>query len=199
MADLVDVYKILEGGVLFHTRLEKLKYQEGKLYLKTTPLAKRFILTGDIINLGYMNFMLPGRVVGKNEHIIVDIFYAGEGRLGDRSKPRVPVQRDQGFVVLLKIEGVFRAFAPIDISEGGFSIVVTDVSIVPNMLNKSLDFKITGREELSGVSGAARLVGIMEESTYSSKLAFEIDVDDANSTKIRLYVVNTIKRLLSST
>ena len=51
MAKLVDVYKILEGGILFHTRLEKLKYQEGMLYLKTTPLAGRFILTGDTINL----------------------------------------------------------------------------------------------------------------------------------------------------
>ncbi len=197
MAELVDVYKTLEGGVLFHARLEKLRYQEGKLYLGTTSLARRLILTGDVINLGYMNFMLPGRVVGKNEHIIVDIFYAGEGRLGDRSKPRVPVQRDQTFVVLLKINGVFRAFAPIDISEGGFSIAVTDVSIVPDMLNRSLDFKITGREELSGVSGSAKLVGIMEESTYTLKLAFEIDVDDVNSTKIRLYVINTIKRLLS--
>ncbi len=197
MAELVDVYKTLEGGVLFHARLEKLRYQEGKLYLGTTSLARRLILTGDVINLGYMNFVLPGRVVGKNEHIIVDLFYAGEGRLGDRSKPRVPVQRDQAFVVLLKVNGVFRAFAPIDISEGGFSIAVTDVSIVPDMLNRSLDFKITGREELSGVSGSAKLVGIMEESTYTLKLAFEIDVDDVNSTKIRLYVINTIKRLLS--
>lgn len=197
MADLVDVYKNLEGGILFHTRLEKLKYQEGKVYLNTTPLAKRLILTGDIINLGYMNFVLPGRVVGKNEHIIVNIFYAGEGRLGDRSKPRVPVQKDYSFMVLLKIDGIFRTFEPFDISEGGFSLTISDVSLIPELINRNLDFKITGREELSGVSGTARLVGIMEEKPYSSKLAFEIDVDDANSTKIRLYVINTIKRLLS--
>ncbi len=199
MADLVDVYKILEGGVLFHTRLEKLKYQEGMLYLKTTPLAGRFILTGDIINLGYMSFVIPGRVVGKSNQIIVNIFYTGEGKLGDRSKPRVPVQRDQAFTVLLKIDSVFRAFIPFDISEGGFSLVVTDTSIIPEMLNKRLDFKITGREELAGVSGSARLVGIMEEKTFLPKLAFEIDVDDASSTKIRLYVINTINRLLSGT
>lgn len=197
MAKLVDVYKILEGGILFHTRLEKLKYQEGMLYLKTTPLAGRFILTGDIINLGYMSFVIPGRVVGKSNQIIVNIFYTGEGKLGDRSKPRVPVQKDQTFTVLLKIDGIFRAFMPLDISEGGFSLVVTDTSIIPEMLNKRLDFKITGREELSGVSGSARLVGIMEENTSTSKLSFEIDVDDASSTKIRLYVINTINRLLS--
>ena len=197
MAKLVDVYKILEGGILFHTRLEKLKYQEGMLYLKTTPLAGRFILTGDTINLGYMNFVIPGTVVEKSNQIIVNIFYTGEGKLGDRSKPRVPVQKDKVFVVLLKIDGSFRAFMPLDISEGGFSLVVTDTSIIPEMLNKRLDFKITGREELSGVSGSARLVGIMEEKTFISKLTFEIDVDDASSTKIRLYVVNTINRLLS--
>ncbi len=197
MAKLVDVYKILEGGILFHTRLEKLKYQEGMLYLKTTPLAGRFILTGDIINLGYMSFVIPGRVVGKSNQIIVNIFYTGEGKLGDRSKPRVPVQKDKVFVVFLKIDGSFRAFMPLDISEGGFSLVVTDTSIIPEMLNKRLDFKITGREELSGVSGSARLVGIMEEKTFISKLTFEIDVDDASSAKIRLYVINTINRLLS--
>ncbi|WPM32847.1 hypothetical protein IAE16_03990 [Hydrogenobacter sp. T-2] len=197
MAKFVDVYKILEGGILFHTRLEKLKYQEGMLYLKTTPLAGRFILTGDIINLGYMSFVIPGRIVGKSNQIIVNIFYTGEGKLGDRSKPRVPVQKDQTFMVLLKIDGVFRAFVPLDISEGGFSLVVTDTSIIPEMLNKRLDFKITGREELSGVSGSARLVGIMEENTSTSKLSFEVDVDDVSSTKIRLYAINTIKRLLS--
>ncbi len=197
MAKLVDVYKILEGGILFHTRLEKLKYQEGMLYLKTTPLAGRFILTGDTINLGYMNFVIPGTVVEKSNQIIVNIFYTGEGKLGDRSKPRVPVQKDKVFVVLLKIDGSFRAFMPLDISEGGFSLVVTDTSIIPEMLNKRLDFKITGREELSGVSGSARLVGIMEEGTSTSKLSFEIDVDDASSTKIRLYVINAINRLLS--
>ncbi|MEJ7555084.1 MAG: hypothetical protein WKI49_01540 [Aquificaceae bacterium] len=197
MAKLVDVYKILEGGILFHTRLEKLKYQEGMLYLKTTPLAGRFILTGDTINLGYMNFVIPGTVVEKSNQIIVNIFYTGEGKLGDRSKPRVPVQKDKVFVVLLKIDGSFRAFMPLDISEGGFSLVVTDTSIIPEMLNKRLDFKITGREELSGVSGSARLVGIMEEKTFISKLTFEIDVDDASSAKIRLYVINAINRLLS--
>ena len=197
MAKLVDVYKILEGGILFHTRLEKLKYQEGMLYLKTTPLAGRFILTGDTINLGYMNFVIPGTVVEKSNQIIVNIFYTGEGKLGDRSKPRVPVQKDKVFVVLLKIDGSFRAFMPLDISEGGFSLVVTDTSIITEMLNKRLDFKITGREELSGVSGSARLVGIMEEKTFISKLTFEIDVDDASSAKIRLYVINAINRLLS--
>ncbi|MEJ5338568.1 MAG: hypothetical protein ACK42C_03205 [Aquificaceae bacterium] len=197
MAELIDVYKNLEGGILFHTKLEKLKYQEGKVYLNPTPLARRLILTGDVINLGYMNFVLPGRVVGKNENIIVNIFYAGEGRLGDRSKPRVPVQKEHAFMVLLKIGGIFRTFEPVDISEGGFSLVITDSSLVPEMMNKSLDFKITGREELSGVSGTARLVGIVEERPYSSKLAFEVDIDDASSTKIRLYVINTIKRLLS--
>ncbi len=196
MADFVDVYKTLEGSVLFHARLEKIKYQEGKVYLSATPLARRLILTGDVINPGYMCFVLPGRVVGKNEQIIVDIFYAGEKRFGDRSKPRVPVQKDRTFVVLLKIDGIFRAFTPLDISEGGFSLGLTDTSIVPGMLDRSFDFKIAGREELAGVFGTARLVGIMEENQYSSKLSFEIDVDDVNSTKIRLYVINTIKELL---
>ncbi len=198
MADLVEVYKILDGGVLFHTKLEKLKYQEGKLYLNTTNLARRFILTGDMINVGYIKFLLPGRVVGKNDHIIVNLFYAGEGRLGDRSKPRVPVQREYGFMVLIKIDGIFRAFTPADISEVGFSVWISDPSIVPEMLAKELEFKITGREDLSGISGTARLVGIVEDSPHSSRLAFEIHVDDTSSTKIRLYVVNTIERLLSN-
>lgn len=196
MTELVDVYKELEGSILFHTRLEKIRYQEGKLYLSITPLARRFILTGDLINIGYAKFVLPARVVGKNDHLIVNIFYAGEGKLGDRSKPRVPVQKERHFLVLLKIDSVFRAFEPIDISEGGFSLALWEASLVPVMLNRNLDFRITGRDELSGVHGTARLVGILEEEPGRLRLAFEIDVDDAGSTKIRLYVVNTIKKLL---
>ena len=199
MADLVDLYKNLEGNILFHAKLKKLKYHEGKVYLNTTPLVNKFILTGDIVNLRYMSFMLPGRVVGKNNHIIVNVFYAGEGRLGERSKPRVLVQKEYSFAILLKIENVFRSFSPIDISEGGFSISLSNSAIVSKFMNEELDFKIMGREELLGVSGTARLVGIMEEGPNSLKLAFEIDVDDASSTKIRLYVINTIKRLLSGT
>lgn len=197
MSDLVDIYKNLEGGTLFHTKLRKLRYEEGRLFLSSTPLAKRFLLVGDVVNIGYANFLLPARVVGKNENLVANIFYAGEGKLGDRSKPRVPVQREYSFKLLLKFEGVFRAFDPVDISEGGFSLIIYDSTLVPLMVGKQMEFKITGREELYGACGMARLVGILEDGQMV-KLAFEADVDDVSATKIRLYVINTIKRLLGA-
>ena len=197
MSDLVDIYKNLEGGTLFHTKLRKLRYEEGKLFLSPTPLAKRFLLIGDVVNIGYANFLLPARVVGKNENLMVDIFYAGEGKLGGRSKPRVPVQKEYSFRLILKLEGVFRVFDPVDISEGGFSLIIHDSTLVPLMVGKQMEFKITGREELRGVCGTARLVGIFDDGQMV-KLAFEADMDDVSATKIRLYAINTIKRLLGA-
>ncbi|MEN3027775.1 MAG: hypothetical protein ABDH29_00780 [Aquificaceae bacterium] len=161
MEQFVDVYKVMEEGVLFHTKLQKLSYQEGKILLSPTSLAKKFILVGDVIRLGYMNLLLPARVVGKNDKLIVNIFYAGEGKFGDRSKPRVPVQRDFGFTVLIKLGGVYKIFEPVDISEGGLSVVAFDTSLIPMMLGKTLNFKISGKEAWSGLTH--RLVGIMEE------------------------------------
>ena len=43
MADFVDVYKKLEENVLFHTKLEKIKYEDGKLFLTITPLSQGFL------------------------------------------------------------------------------------------------------------------------------------------------------------
>ena len=109
----------------------------------------------------------------------------------------MPVQKDLNFTVLIKFEGIYRAFEPVDISEAGLSLITLDDSIIPMMLGKSLEFKLTGREELSGVSGTLRLVGIMEEKKVI-KLSCEIDLDDADATKVRLYVMKTIEKLLSS-
>ena len=86
MADFVDVYKKLEENVLFHTKLEKIKYEDGKLFLTITPLSQRFLLLGDSVKVGYMTMLLPGRVVGKGENLIINLFYAGEGKWGDNGK-----------------------------------------------------------------------------------------------------------------
>lgn len=197
MANFVDIYKKkLEENVLFHTKLEKIKYEEGKLFLTITPLSQRFLLLGDSVKVGYISMLLPGKVVGKGENLIINLFYSGEGKWGDRSKPRVPVQKDLNFTVLIKIDGIYRAFEPMDISEVGLSLITFDDSVLPMMIGKSLEFKITGREELSGVSGTLRLVGIMEDKNVI-KLSCEMDLDDADTTKVRLYVIKTIEKLFS--
>lgn len=192
----VDLYKVTEEGVLFHTKLHKLGYEDGKVYLSSTPLTKKFLLVGDVVKLGYMNMLLPARIIGKGDSIIANIFYAGEGKFGERSKPRVPVQKDYGFTVLIKIEGIYRTFEPVDISEGGVAVTTSDSSIVHLIMGKTLSFKIAGREELMGVSGTLRLVGVMEEG-QDIKLAFEMETGDLSTAKIRLYVVNAIKRVFS--
>ncbi len=197
MANLVDVYKKLEEDVLFHTKLEKIRYEDGKLFLSPTPLSQKFLLLGDAVKIGYMTMLLPGRVVGKGENLIVHIQYAGEGGWGDRSKPRVPVQKDFGFTILIKLDGVYRAFEPVDISEVGISFITTEESILAMMLGKSLEFKIAGREELSGVSGFLRLVGIMEDKRVI-RLSCEMDLDDANATKVRFYVIKAIERIFEA-
>lgn len=197
MPNFVDLYKLLEEEkALFHTKLEKFRFEDGRLYLKMSPLARRFLMEGDLVSLGYAGLFVPGRVVGKDEHIVVKILYTKEKKLGDRTKPRVPIPKDQSFFILLRVEGVFRAFEPFDISEGGFSIITSDNSLVTSLISKEVEFRITGREELSGVAGTAKLVGILEKPEFL-RLAFEIDIDDASATRIRFYAIKTMWRLLS--
>ncbi|MCX8059625.1 MAG: hypothetical protein N3C13_00320, partial [Aquificaceae bacterium] len=176
---------------------QKLGYEQGRVFLSMTPLVRRYVLIGDIVRIGYANLLLPARIVGKSDHLVADIFYTGEGKLADRSKPRVPVQKEFGFTVLLKVEGVYRTFDPVDISEVGISVTSSDPHLVPLLMGKSTSFKITGREELSGVTGTAQMVSVMEEG-LEIRLAFELELEDAYTTKIRLYVVNAIKRILGS-
>lgn len=194
----MELYKVLEEKVLFHSRLEKLKYEDGKLYLSMTPLVRRFVLLGDIVNIGYAGFVLPARVVGKNESLIVNPFYAGEGKLGDRTKPRAPVLEEYRFTVLIKMDGVLRAFEPFDVSEAGFSIISADPYIPAELIGKVVEFKFAGREELSGIFGKARLVGVLEDNPHTTRLAFEVEIDDASATQIRLYVIKVIQKLFST-
>ncbi|MEN3028837.1 MAG: hypothetical protein ABDH29_06450 [Aquificaceae bacterium] len=112
-------------------------------------------------------------------------------------RPGARAERDFGFTVLIKLGGVYKIFEPVDISEGGLSVVAFDTSLIPMMLGKTLNFKISGREELLGVVGTARLVGIMEEG-QETKLAFETELEDTSATKIRLYVINAINRLFGA-
>lgn len=197
MGELVDVYKTLEDGTLFHTKLEKLKYEDDLLHLSLSSLARKFLMVGDIVSIGYMNILMPGRVAGKNEKVIVKTIYAGEGKLGERTKPRVPVQREMSFRVLVKVDGIFRTFEPIDISEGGLSVSTFDAASLPSLMGRELEFKLTGRDDLSGVSGNLKLVGIIEDTQFI-KLAFEMQVDEQGLNRIRQYVVNVIKALMGS-
>lgn len=198
MADLVDVYKVLDGGILFHTKLEKLDYKEGKLSIAASTLAKRFVFLGDVVSVGYKELLLSVRVVGKSEKFILDVLYGGEGRLGDREKPRVPVWGENSFLALIKIGQVYRTFEPHNISETGLSVYCDELELINELIEKVVDFKFMGREELAGIQGKLRLVGIFEENPSRARLAFEMETEDVDTTRIRLYVAKAIKRLLES-
>lgn len=198
MAELVDVYKVLEGGVLFHTKLEKLDYKEGKLSIAVSTLAKRFIFPGDVISIVYKEILLPVRVVGKGEKFILDVLYSGEGRLGDRKKPRVPVRGESSFLALIKIGQVYRTFEPYNISETGLSVYCNEPELISELVGKVVDFKLMGRGELAGIQGKLRLVNIFEETSLRARLAFEMEIEDVDATKIRLYVANAIRSLFES-
>ncbi|MDM7266866.1 MAG: hypothetical protein P3W89_004435 [Aquificaceae bacterium] len=83
MANFVDIYKKLEENVLFHTKLEKIKYEEGKLFLTITPLSQRFLLLGDSVKVGYISMLLPGKVVGKGENLIINLYSIREKASGE--------------------------------------------------------------------------------------------------------------------
>ncbi|MCS7083998.1 MAG: hypothetical protein NZL90_03300 [Aquificaceae bacterium] len=192
------VYKIIDDKVLFRTSTKKLQHRDLVVHLELTHLIKRFILVGDSVGVAYGGVLLQGRVVGKSEHLIVELLYGREGKFGDRSKPRVMVPEDMGFKVLLKTAGPIRSFEPYDISEEGFAIMCNDPEFASDIINKEVEFRFVGREELSSVSGSASLVSISEEGPGKLKLAFETKMQETLYLKLRFYIVEVIKRILNS-
>ncbi|MEN3034164.1 MAG: hypothetical protein ABDH18_04165 [Aquificaceae bacterium] len=192
------LYKILDDKILFRANTKKLQHRDLVVNLELTPFIKKFVMVGDSVGFSYGGVLLQGRVVGKGEHLIVELFYGREGKFGDRSKPRVAVPEDMSFRVLLKTGGPIRSFEPYDISEEGFAIFCNDPDFVSEIINKDVEFRLVGREDLSNISGSASLVNISEEGRGRLKLGFELKMQEALYTRLRFYIVEVLKKLFDS-
>ena len=87
---------------------------------------------------------------------------------------------------------------PHDISEGGLSIEVESKEQVEEFIEKrEFEFRLeTPIKEAPQVSGSMKLVNIMEMPD-KFKLGFETFMEDADMVKLRFYIYQRIKEMLS--
>ncbi len=189
---------IFEDSFFFNTKV-KLKRVEGdRIVLTATDLLKKFAVLGKKAHLKYATFALPVKVVGKSEEeIIVTVPSLNpEKPVGDRRSARVPPSHVHPIKLYLALDDEEKEYEVEDISEGGFSIVVTDPSEVDRFLNRDVKVHIDFPVEVEEVRGTARLVNIQELDDGRIKLGFEIFIDDADMVKVRFYVYSRIREIL---
>ncbi len=189
---------IFEDSFFFNTKV-KLKRVEGdRIVLTATDLLKKFAVLGKKAHLKYATFALPVKVVGKSEEeIIVTVPSLNpEKPVGDRRSARVPPSHVHPIKLYLALDEEEKEYEVEDISEGGFSIVVTDPSEVDRFLNRDVKVHIDFPVEVEEVRGTARLVNIQELDDGRIKLGFEIFIDDADMVKVRFYVYSRIREIL---
>ena len=190
---------VFEDSYFFTTKTKINKVQEDRIFLQNTPLLKRFALLGKRIHFKYATFVLPSRVLGKSEKEIVISLptLSSESPAGDRRSARVPPSHIHPLRLFIDKEGAEVEYEVVDISEGGFSILLKDPLELDLFLSKRevkvhIDFPVEAEE----VRGMARLVNIQELDEGKIKLGFEMLIDDADMVKVRFYVYSRIKEIL---
>ena len=170
------------------------KFDGNLIHIETTPLLEKFGREGQRVYLKYKSFILPTRVVGRNENNILLEFpkISPEKPLGDRKSIRVPPLKEERFKVTLgnTTKDLY------DISEEGFAVLcnLEDVDNFKDRTTLPFYFELPRVKEI--IKGTANLVNIRD---YGDKIicGFEmIDVTNADSIKIRFYIYERIKEIL---
>ena len=197
--DKVAEVFIFEDTFFYTTRVKIVRVEEDRLVLTTTNLLNRFAVLGKRAHLKYSTFALPVKIVGKSDkELIVTLPSLNpEKPVGDRRSARVEPSHVHPVKLFLSVEGEEEKEQEVDdISEGGFSIIVSSMEEVDRFLNREvkahIDFPVEGEE----VIGSARLVNIQELEEGRIKLGFELLIDDADTVKVRFYVYSRIKEIL---
>ncbi len=193
---VVDVF-VFEDALFFTTSVPLLRVEGDKLVLKSTPLLKKFAVLGEKVYLKYSTFVLPVRVVGKKEdELIVTLpSLSPERPVGDRKSARVKPSHVHPVKLYFKDDGEEDKEVE-DISEGGFSIIVSNLSEVDRYINREVRVHIDFPVEVEEIEGTARLVNIQEFPDGRIRLGFELFVDDADTVKVRFYVYSRIREIL---
>jgi hypothetical protein len=195
---IVEVF-IFEDSFFFNTKVRLKRIEEDRLVLTATPLFKRFAVLGKKAHIKYATFALPVKVVGKSgEEVMVTLPYLNpEKPVGDRRSARVVPSSTHPVELILSVsdeEG--RSYEVLDISEGGFSVLVKDISEVDRFLERDVNVRIDFPVEAESVEGSAKLVNVSELEDGSVKLGFELFIDDADAVKVRFYVYSRIREML---
>ncbi|RLJ69917.1 PilZ domain-containing protein [Hydrogenivirga caldilitoris] len=193
----VEIF-IFEDSFFFTTKVSLKRVEGDRLVLSTTDLLKKFAVLGKKAHLKYSTFALPVKIVGKSDtELIVTIPSLNpEKPVGDRRSARVPPSHVHPVKLFISVDGEEKEYEVDDISEGGFSVVVSDPYEVDKFLNKDVKVHIDFPVEVEEVKGSARLVNVLETEDGKIKLGFELFIDDADMVKVRFYVYSRIREIL---
>ncbi len=193
MGGPAEVYIFLDDYVV-DVKTTFQKFQDNLIYISTTPLLERFGRQGQKVYLKYKSFILPTRVVGRNENYILLEFpkISPEKPIGDRKSIRVPPLKEEKFKVTVgnQTKDLY------DISEEGFA-VYCNLDDIDNFKNKNalpFYFELPRVKEI--IKGTANLVNIRD---CGDKIicGFEmVDIPNVDSIKIRFYIYERIKEIL---
>ncbi len=190
---------VFEDSFFFTTRVRIKRVEGDRIVLSTTELLKRFVVIGRRIHIKYGTFALPVKVVGKSEEdLIVTLPSLNPERpVGDRRSARVKPSHVHPVRLFISFDSEEeREYEVEDISEGGFSIVVSDPSLIDAFLDREVKIHIDFPVEVEELRGSARLVNVQELGNGRLKLGFEMFIDDADTVKVRFYVYSRIKEML---
>ncbi len=196
---IVEIF-LFEDTFFFTTRVNIKKVEEDRIILTTTPLLNKLAMLGKKAHMRYSTFALPVKIVGKNEdEIIVSVPSLNPERpVGDRRSARVPPSHVHPVKLKLEVEGKMVDWELEDISEGGFSIVVSNTSEVDMFMDREVKFHMDFPVEVEEIEGTAKLVNIQEFEEGKIKLGFEMLIDDADAVKVRFYIYSRIREIIRS-
>lgn len=170
------------------------KFEGNLIYVEISPLLEKFGREGQRVYLKYKSFILPTRVVGRNENNLLLEFpkISPEKPLGDRKSIRVPPLKEENFKVT--VGNLTKKLY--DISEEGFAVYCSLEDVDNLKERKSLPFYFELPRVKEIIKGTANLVNIREQGD-SIICGFEmVDITNADSIKIRFYIYERIKEIL---
>jgi len=185
---------IFEENFVFTTCVAVKRVEGDRVALKNTPLLSKFAILGKKAYLKYSTFVLPVKVVGKSDEEVIFTLpsVSPERPVGDRRSARVKPSPDHP--VKLFIEDEEQEVE--DVSEGGFSIILRDVSRLERYIKGEVEVRMNFPVEGEEVRGTARLVNVREQPDGSVKLGFEFFSEDADMVKVRFYVYSRVREIL---
>ncbi len=190
---------VFEDSFFFTTRVRIKRVEGDKIVLSTTELLKKFVVLGKRIHLKFRTFALPVKVIGKSEEDLIVTLPSlnPEKPVGDRRSARVNPSHVHPVRLFISLDGEEeKEYEVEDISEGGFSVIVNDPSLIDVFMDREVKVHIDFPVEVEEVRGTARMVNVQELGEGRLKLGFEMFLDDADMVKVRFYVYSRIKEML---
>ena len=193
MGDPVEIY-LFPNDYVVDVRTVFKKFDGNLIHIQSSPLLEKFGREGQKVYLKYKSFILPTRVVGRNEnHLLLEFpKISPERPLGDRKSIRVQPLKEENFKVVIgnMTKNIY------DISEEGFAVYCSldDIDFFKDKKTFPFYFELPRVKEI--IKGTANLVNIREHGE-NIICGFEmVDITNADSIKIRFYIYERIKEIL---